>query len=107
MRVVDAVEVMFGWQWEGRVIERFCEFTVDGREGWGVSEWHFSHKGRRMHGGFGRWTRGSRDSCSKCERYQNYFQIGHLKNWIVYSVPKISLRLLKEPITESDFFCLS
>ena len=41
MRVVDAVEVMFGWQWEGRVIERFCEFAVDGREGWGVSEWHF------------------------------------------------------------------
>ena len=50
--VVDAVEVMFGWQWEGRVIERFCEFTVDGREGWGVSEWHFSHKARRMHGRF-------------------------------------------------------
>ena len=43
--MVDAVEVMFGWQWEGRVIERFCEFTVDGREGWGVSEWHFNHKG--------------------------------------------------------------
>ena len=44
VRVVDSVEVMFGWQWEGRVIERFCEFTVDGREGWGVSEWHFNHK---------------------------------------------------------------
>jgi len=47
VRVIDAVEVMFGWQWEGRVIERFCEFTVDGREGWGVSEWHFAHKGGR------------------------------------------------------------
>lgn len=41
------MEVFFGWEWEGRVIERMCKFTVDGVEGWGVSEWHFKHSGGR------------------------------------------------------------
>ena len=35
-----------GWEWEARVIERFCKYEVDGVPGWGVSEWHF-----RNHGG--------------------------------------------------------
>lgn len=36
-----------GWEWEGRVLERFCQYTVDGVPGWGVSEWHFRHRGGR------------------------------------------------------------
>ncbi len=47
VRVLDTVEVFFGWQWEGRVLERFCEFTVDGVRGWGISEWQFRHGGGR------------------------------------------------------------
>ena len=36
-----------GWEWEATVIERFCEYEVDGVPGWGVSEWHFRHHGGR------------------------------------------------------------
>jgi hypothetical protein len=47
IRVLDTVEVFLGWQWEARILERFCEFTVDGVPGWGVSEWHYkNHTGR-------------------------------------------------------------
>ena len=36
-----------GWTWEARILERFCEYQVDGVRGWGVSEWHFrNHTGR-------------------------------------------------------------
>jgi hypothetical protein len=41
VKVLDTVEVFMGWEWEGRVLERFCEFIVDGVPGWGVSEWHY------------------------------------------------------------------
>ena len=36
-----------GWEWEARIIERFCRYEVDGAQGWGVSEWHFRHHGGR------------------------------------------------------------
>lgn len=36
-----------GWQWEARILERFCEYVVDGVPGWGVSEWHYRHYGGR------------------------------------------------------------
>ena len=32
-----------GWQWEARILERFCEYVIDGVPGWGVSEWHYRH----------------------------------------------------------------
>jgi len=36
-----------GWQWEARVVERFCRYQVNGAQGWGVSEWHWKqHEGR-------------------------------------------------------------
>ena len=47
IRVLDTVEVFLGWVWEARILERFCEVTVDGVPGWGVSEWHYrSYNGR-------------------------------------------------------------
>lgn len=33
VRVVDSVEVMFGWRWEAKVVERFARYTVDGVPG--------------------------------------------------------------------------
>ena len=36
-----------GWEWEARILERFCEYVVDGVPGWGVSEWHYRHHGGR------------------------------------------------------------
>ena len=45
VRVVDTVEVFMGWSWEARILERFCDYTVDGIRGWGVSEWHFKNDG--------------------------------------------------------------
>ena len=47
IRVLDTVEVFLGWEWEARILERFCEFTVDGVPGWGVSEWHYRNHGER------------------------------------------------------------
>eukprot|EP00095_Tigriopus_kingsejongensis_P008764 snap_masked-scaffold92_size382268-processed-gene-2.19 protein:Tk08764 transcript:snap_masked-scaffold92_size382268-processed-gene-2.19-mRNA-1 annotation:"GH12415" len=47
VKVLDTVEVFFGWEWEGRILERFCEYTIDGVPGWGVSEWHYRHRGGR------------------------------------------------------------
>ena len=47
MKVLDTVEVFIGWEWEARILERFCEYVIDGVPGWGVSEWHYrNHKGR-------------------------------------------------------------
>lgn len=37
-------EVMFGFDWEARVIERFCKYTINGIDGWGVSEWEYRHR---------------------------------------------------------------
>ena len=47
VKVIDSSEIFFGWQWEGRVIERYCRYVIDGVPGWGVSEWHFRHHGGR------------------------------------------------------------
>ncbi len=33
VKVLDYVEVMFGWEWEAKVVERFCRYTVDGVPG--------------------------------------------------------------------------
>lgn len=44
---MDTVEVFMGWQWEARILERFCEYVIDGVPGWGVSEWHYRHYGDR------------------------------------------------------------
>ncbi|CAG9088900.1 unnamed protein product [Plutella xylostella] len=34
-------------EWEARMVERFCKFTVDGVPGRGVSEFHYRHRGGR------------------------------------------------------------
>lgn len=47
VKVLDTVEVYMGWEWEARILERFCEYVVDGVPGWGVSEWHYRHHGGR------------------------------------------------------------
>ena len=47
VKVLDTVEVFIGWQWEARILERFCEYVIDGVPGWGVSEWHYRHYGGR------------------------------------------------------------
>ena len=47
VKVLDTVEVFMGWEWEARILERFCEYVVDGVPGWGVSEWHYRHHGGR------------------------------------------------------------
>lgn len=45
--VQGRAQVMFGWEWEARVIERFCRYSINGEEGWGVSEWEYRHMGGR------------------------------------------------------------
>ena len=47
VNVVDKQGVYLGWEWECQLVERFCEFTVDGVGGWGVSEFHYRHRGGR------------------------------------------------------------
>ena len=47
VRTLDTVEVFLGWQWEARILERFCQISVDGVPGWGVSEWHYRNFGGR------------------------------------------------------------
>jgi len=43
----ESAELFFGWDWEGRVIEHFARFTVNGVAGWGVVEWEYRHLGGR------------------------------------------------------------
>ena len=38
VNVVDVAEVFMGWEWEARILERFCTYKVNGVPGWGVSE---------------------------------------------------------------------
>ena len=33
VKVLDTVEVFIGWQWEARILERFCEYVIDGVPG--------------------------------------------------------------------------
>jgi len=47
VNVLDFVELRMGWEWEARIVERFCRYRVNGVEGWGVSEWHWRHHGGR------------------------------------------------------------
>ena len=42
--MLDTVEVKMGWTWEARILERFCTYSVDGVNGWGVSEWHYNNQ---------------------------------------------------------------
>lgn len=41
VKVLEFAEVFMGWDWEARILERFCEYRVNGIKGWGVSEWHY------------------------------------------------------------------
>ena len=39
--VIDAPIFYMGYEWEARIHERMCTFTVNGMNGWGVSEWDY------------------------------------------------------------------
>ncbi|KAK7073873.1 hypothetical protein SK128_024757 [Halocaridina rubra] len=47
--VVEAPEFYMGWEWEARLVERFATFKLNGRKGWGVTEWDYRHHGGRPH----------------------------------------------------------
>ena len=47
VRVLDKQGVFLGWEWECELVERFCEFRVDGARGWGVSEFNFRRRSGR------------------------------------------------------------
>jgi hypothetical protein len=38
VKVLETQELYIGWEWEARIVERRCKFTVDGIEGYGISE---------------------------------------------------------------------
>ena len=44
VKVLDFAELFMGWEWEARILERFCEYKVNGVHGWGVSEWHYRNR---------------------------------------------------------------
>ncbi len=39
--VLDSPVFYMGYEWEARIHERMCRFTVNGMEGWGISEWDY------------------------------------------------------------------
>ena len=41
--VVDAPIFYMGCEWEARIHERMCTFTVNGVNGWGISEWDYRY----------------------------------------------------------------
>ncbi|GAB6033459.1 hypothetical protein CHUAL_013344 [Chamberlinius hualienensis] len=41
VKVVDLSQLDMGIELEARFVERFCEFTVNGLRGWGISEWQY------------------------------------------------------------------
>ncbi|XP_078455460.1 uncharacterized protein LOC144721590 [Lampetra planeri] len=45
--VQDVSEFYIGFEWEARIVERLCLFIVNGKRGWGISEWHYRHHGGR------------------------------------------------------------
>lgn len=45
VRVRESHTVYIGPQWEARVLERVCSYTVNGVDGCGVSEWYYRHDG--------------------------------------------------------------
>lgn len=47
--IVEAPEFYIGWEWEARLVERFATFKLNGRKGWGVTEWYYRHNGGRPH----------------------------------------------------------
>jgi hypothetical protein len=47
VHVLDRQGVFLGWDWECELVERFCDFTVDGVRGWGVSEFYYRNRSGR------------------------------------------------------------
>ena len=44
MKVLDTVEVFIGWQWEARILERFCEYVIDGVPGKVIDTKYYKEK---------------------------------------------------------------
>ena len=41
MHVLERPVFYMGLEWDARIVERFCTFTVNGIKGWGISEWDY------------------------------------------------------------------
>lgn len=41
VQVEEAPIFYIGWEWEARIHERMCKFTVNGVPGWGISEFMY------------------------------------------------------------------
>lgn len=41
VKVHDTPVLYFGWEWEARIHERMCTYTVNGVPGWGISEFMY------------------------------------------------------------------
>ena len=105
VKVIDTVEVFIGWEWEARILERFCEYTVDGVPGWGVSEWHYRHFG-------GRPQQYEDQDPSEVKDVPKYWQVAQKQNvseiflnlltntaWLVKYCPNIKLWLFLHSTT--------
>ncbi|ODN00790.1 hypothetical protein Ocin01_05886 [Orchesella cincta] len=47
VKVLETLELNIGFEWEARIVERRCKFTIDGVEGYGISECMYRHPGGR------------------------------------------------------------
>jgi len=43
VQVQETQELYIGWEWEARIVERRCKFTVEGIQGFGISECQYRH----------------------------------------------------------------
>lgn len=47
--IKESPQFYIGWEWEARLVEQFAGFKLNGKKGWGVTEWHYRHTGGRPH----------------------------------------------------------
>ncbi|XP_068238001.1 uncharacterized protein [Palaemon carinicauda] len=47
--IIESPQFYIGWEWEARLVEQFATFKLNGKKGWGVTEWHYRHTGGRPH----------------------------------------------------------
>lgn len=49
VNVIDSPAFYISKDWDCKVIERLCKFTVNGIDGWGAAEWVYRNpKGKRI-----------------------------------------------------------
>ena len=39
--VLDCPIFYMGVEWDAKIYERFCQYSVNGVKGWGISEWDY------------------------------------------------------------------